>query len=227
MKDFSCVVSTSFPLLPRQLSIVKTLCSLSTEEVLKTKITYCTKCKSLSYWPKWIDKRVFSKSIELATTSSKQSKEGFSQRLVYISTRCTKASNGTCGGSSQVIVLKSRKETTWAKQRNIKGCSYHPSFTRRTTSKSKYGPVPVSSLPYLGSVKNISSLKSAYRFLFFWTKSRCSRPKTASLNAWQNAEIRRWISVDGALSNTGGSRAISLRQWLRRRVTRFSKVGRL
>lgn len=201
-----------------------------TDEVLKKKkITHCTKCRSLSYWPKWINKRVFSKSTELVTTSSKQSKDGFSQRLVYISTRCTKASKGTCGGSSQVIVLKSRKETIWAKYRNIKDCFYHPSFTRRTSSKSRHGPVPVSwtSVLYLGFVRNISSLKSAYRFLFFWTKSRCSRPKTASLNAWQNAEMRRWISVDGALSKTGGSRAISLRQWLRRRVTRFSKVGRL
>lgn len=73
----------------------------------------------------------------------------------------------------------------------------------------------------------MSWLKIAYRFLLLWTNPRWTWPKTASLKAWQKSEIRRWISVEGALSETAGSFAMFLRQSSRRRSSSIFKVGRL
>ena len=73
--------------------------------------TYRMRFKSSLYWPKWVWRRVSPSLIEFLTTSSKHSSEGSSHMLVYISTNCTVASNGTCGGSSQVIVLMSQKKS--------------------------------------------------------------------------------------------------------------------
>ena len=142
-----CTISTSISFLPCQLSVVYIIVSMLVfnRRSSKKKITYCTNSKSLTYWPKWVVKRVFSKMIELVTTSSKQSKDGSCQRLVYISTRCIKASKCTCGGSSHVIVLKKKKKKKkrLCQQSDATGKTafYHPSLTSRTSFKQRIGPI--------------------------------------------------------------------------------------
>lgn len=119
-ENFPCVISTSIALTTCQLPVVNEDIMLVVDWRGKDKVTYFTKSNSMLYWPKCISRRTSSISIELVTTSSKQSKEGASHSLVYFSTSCTVASNGTCGGSSQVMVLVSKKEAIWAKWRNRK-----------------------------------------------------------------------------------------------------------